>query len=180
MSRIQTLQDMFRRYRRPGDFFIALLSFLFALFLLASLPFQTTWVAKSKLFAQPAFWPAIGVGGMAIFSGLHMLGAILSDRLPGRMAEVMVWVRSLEYAAWFLAYVALVPVAGYLPATLAFTVLMTLRLGYRGWRWMLTAAVFAFVVVLLFKGFLQVNIPAGAWYGQLPEGPVRNFVMTHF
>lgn len=178
MNRIQTLQDLFRRYRRPGDFFIAMLSFLFALFLLVSLPFQTTWIDRSKLFAQPAFWPAISIFGMAVFSGLHMLGAILSERLPGRMAEVMVWIRSLEYAVWFLGYVALVPVAGYLPATLIFTVLMTLRLGYRGWRWMLAAVIFAVVVVLLFKGFLRVNIPAGAWYEQLPEGAVRNFIMT--
>ena len=180
MTRIQTLQDLFRRYRRPGDFLIALLSFLFALFLLVSLPFQTTWVDKAKLFAQPAFWPAIAAFGMTVFSALHMLGAIVSDRLPGRMAEVMFWVRSLEYAGWFLVYVALVPWAGYLPSTIAFTVLMTLRLGYTGWRWMLVAVIFALAVVVLFKSLLHVNIPAGAFYDILPAGPARTFIMTNF
>lgn len=180
MSRIQTLQDLFQRYRRPGDFFIALLSHLFALFLIASLPFQVTWVENVKIFAQPAFWPSVAIFGMAIFSGLHLLGAILSERLPGRLEEVLVWVRALEYAGWFLAYVAMVPLAGYLFATIAFCVLMTLRLGYRSAGWIFAAVAFAFVVVVLFKGVLQVNIPSGAWYDRLPEGAVRNFIMTNF
>lgn len=179
MSRIKTLQDLFRRYRRPGDFVIAFLSFAFAIFLAANLPFQTTWVARTKLFAQPAFWPTVAIAFMVLFSTLHMIGALVSERIPGRLAEVMQWIRAIEYALWFMAYVLLVPILGYLPATLVFTVTLTLRLGYRGWRWMLAAVVFGAAVVILFKTFLHVKIPSGAAYELLPPGALRSFFLTY-
>ncbi|WP_375175004.1 tripartite tricarboxylate transporter TctB family protein [Pseudooceanicola sp.] len=176
---MKTLQDLFRRYRRPGDFFIALLSFLFAIFLLISLPSQAPWLPKVKTFAQPAFWPGVAVICMVLFSSLHLAGALFSERIPGRLAEVIEWIKAVEFAAWFMLYVWLVPILGYLPSTLAFTVLLTLRLGYRGWRWMLTAVLFGTLVVLIFKGFLNVRIPAGDIYQVLPAGPFRTFVMTY-
>ena len=179
MSRIKTLQDLFKRYRRPGDFVIAAMSFAFALFLLASLPNQTTWVARTKLFAQPAFWPTVSVGAMVLFSAMHLSGALISDRIPGRREEVLHWIRALEYVAWFMAYVALVPLIGYLLSTILFCVALTARLGYRGWRWLVVAAIFGIAVVLLFKGFLQVKIPAGAIYDALPPGTARTFIMTY-
>lgn len=179
MNRIKTLQDLFKRYRRPGDFVIAILSFGFAVFLLASLPFQTDWVARTKTFAQPAFWPTVAVCAMVLFSALHLVGALVSERIPGRRAEVMEWLKALEYVAWFMAYVAVVPIVGYLLGTIVFCIALTLRLGYRGWRWIGLAALFAVVVVVLFKGFLQVKIPAGAIYEVLPSGPVRTFIMTY-
>ena len=143
MRRIQTLQDLFRRYRRPGDFVIAALSFGFALFLAASLPFQVDWVDRTGLFAQPAFWPAVSIALMVLFSAMHLIGALVSERIPGRLAEVVQCVKALEYVAWFIAYVLAVPILGYLPATLLFAIVLTLRLGYRGWRWIGAAALFA-------------------------------------
>lgn len=180
MSRIKTFQDLFKRYRRPGDLFIAMLSFLFAIFLLVNLPFQTRWVDGTRLFAQPAFWPAVAVFAMVLFSSMHMIGALVSERIPGRFQEVLHWVRSVEYALWFMAYVALVPVLGYLLATLVFTVTLSYRLGYRSWRWMAAALVFGFVVVVVFRGFLQVKLPAGALYELLPPGGLRSVMMTYF
>lgn len=176
---MKTFQDLFRRYRRPGDFFIALLSLLFALFLLVNLPTQAPMVNNVGFFSQPAFWPGVAVISMVIFSALHLFGALVSERIPGRMEEVLAWFKATEFAAWFMAYVWIVPIMGYLPATLVFTVLLTLRLGYRGWRWLLAAAGFGLVVVLLFKGFLNVRIPAGEVYQYLPSGPVRSFFMTY-
>ncbi|WP_121067249.1 tripartite tricarboxylate transporter TctB family protein [Chachezhania antarctica] len=176
---MKTLQDLFQRYRRPGDFFIAALAFLFALFLLFNLPTQAPWLPRVKTFAQPAFWPGVAVIAMVVFSLLHLIGAMVSERIPGRMAEVLEWIKAVEYAIWFMAYVWLVPIIGYLPATLAFTILLTLRLGYRGWRWILAAAVFGTLVVVIFKGFLGVRIPAGEVYQSLPSGPFRTFVMTY-
>ncbi|RYG90307.1 tripartite tricarboxylate transporter TctB family protein [Loktanella sp. IMCC34160] len=179
MARIKTLQDLFRRYRRPGDFAIAVLSLAFALFLAVSLPFQTTWVERTALFAQPSFWPTVAVGFMVLFSGLHVIGALVSERLPGRMEEVLHWVKSIEYAIWFLVYALLVPRLGYLPCTLLFCIALTLRLGYRGPRPILASAVFAVAVVALFKGFLQVKIPAGAIYDLLPAGSLRTFFILY-
>ncbi|MCV2869272.1 tripartite tricarboxylate transporter TctB family protein [Defluviimonas sp. WL0002] len=179
MSRIKTLQDLFRRYRRPGDFVIAFLSFAFALFLAACLPFQITWVEGTALFAQPAFWPSVAIALMLVFSTLHMIGALVSERIPGRLAEVVQWIKAIEYGLWFMAYVFLVPVLGYLPATILFTVSLTFRLGYRGWKWSVMAALFAVVVVVLFKTFLHVKIPAGAAYDLLPAGSIRSFLLTY-
>ncbi len=179
MTRIRTFLGLFRRQRRPGDFFIALVTFLFALFLIASLPWQTSWAPRTRLFAQPAFWPAVSVFAMAVFSGLHLLGAAVSERVPGRLDEVLHWLRALEYVIWFMVYVLLVPRLGYLPATILFTTALTLRLGYRGWRWIGVAVVFSVVVVVLFRGFLQVKIPPGALYDLLPPGALRGVFLTY-
>ncbi len=180
LHRIKTFQDLFKRYRRPGDFFVALSSLLFALFLASHIPDQTSWVPRTKLFAQPAFWPVVSIAIMVLFSGMHLIGAAVSEKIPGRFEEVLHWIKSIEYALWFIAYVLIVPVLGYLIATLLFTTTLTLRLGYRGWGWMVAAVGFGLVVVVLFKGFLHVKIPAGEIYGLLPEGALRTFMMTYF
>lgn len=180
MVRSKTLQDLFKRYRRPGDMLVASLSLLFALFLLANLPFQTTWVARVQTFAQPAFWPTVAVIAMVVFSALHLVGALVSERIEGRWQEVAEWIKALEYVLWFMVYVSVVPWLGYLPATIAFTLLLTWRLGYRGLRWSLAALGVAVFVVVLFKSVLQVRIPAGAAYDLLPPGAARTFIMTYF
>lgn len=179
MRRFQTFQDLFKRYRRPGDLVFASLFCLFAVFLLVMLPYETTWVKRTKLFAQPAFWPAVSVGAMALFGVLHLVGALVSQRIPGRGAEVLAWLKSVEYALWFMGYVAVVPIVGYLAGSIVFACLLAWRLGYRSMRWLLTAAAFAVVVVVVFKGFLQVKIPAGQVYELLPSGALRTFLMTY-
>jgi predicted ferric reductase len=179
MNRVRTLQDLFRRYRRPGDFVIALLSFTFALFLALNIPFQTSWVTRTGLFAQPAFWPAVAIAFMVMFSTMHMIGSLVSERIPGRMEEVLQWVKAAEYVLWFMAYVFLVPILGYLLATVIFTTSLTFRLGYRGWQWTGVAVLFAAVVVVLFRGLLHVKIPSGALYDLLPPGTLRSVFLTY-
>lgn len=179
MLRIRNLQDLFRRYRRPGDFVFALGFFILAAALLIALPDQTVWARRTRLFAQPGFWPGVAVIGMAVFGGFHLLGSILSERIPGRRAEALYWLRAAEWPLWFLAYVQLAPWAGYLPASLLFCTALTLRIGYRGWRPLLAAAGFAVAAVLLFRAGLQVKIPAGALYEHLPDA-IRVPAMTWF
>ncbi len=179
MSRVKTLQSLFKRYRRPGDIVFAWIALVFSVFLLAQLYDQTAYRAGAKLFAQPRFWPAVSLGTMAAFAVFHLLGSALSDRIDGRWREVWLWVCALEYAGWFIAYAALVPYAGYLPTTVIFAVLLTLRVGYRS-AVTLGAAVFsAIVIVLLFKTFLKVNLPAGQVYELLPDG-LRQIMLTYF
>ncbi|KEO51437.1 tripartite tricarboxylate transporter TctB family protein [Thioclava indica] len=175
----KNFQELFKRYRRPGDLAFATLFFALSIGLLICLPSQTDWVKRTKTFAQPAFWPMISIALMAVFSMFHLLGSLVSERIEGRWLEVWQWIRSLEYALWFMAYVMLVPVIGYLPATIAFTCVLALRLGYRGWRWMLICTVFSIAVVVLFKSFLQVKIPAGLIYEAAPA-PFRAILMTYF
>lgn len=175
----RTFQQLFKRERRRGDLVFAVIFLLFSLFLLSRLGTQTQWIEGSKLFAQPAFWPAISLVGMSVFALLHFLGSWWSPRIDGRWQEVGFWLRSLEYAGWFLLYVWLTPIIGYLLATLLFTVLLALRVGYRQWRMLLLAALCGLAIVVLFKSLLAVRIPGGALYEYLPDG-LRSFMLLYF
>ena len=174
-----TAKSVFARDRQPGDIVFAWIFLAFSLFLLSQLGSETTWKEGGKLSAQAPFWPTIAVWSMVVFSAFHLIGSMLSPRVPGRWQEVGLWLRSFEYAIWFMAYVFTVPVVGYLAATVVTTVLLALRVGYRTRRWLLLAAVSAFVVVLIFKTFLAVKVPGGAVYEYLPQA-LRAFMFQYF
>lgn len=179
MSRVKTLQFLFKRYRRPGDIVFAWIALIVSVFLLSQLMDQTTWKNGGKLFSQPRFWPAVSLGGMALFAAFHLLGSALSERIYGRWQEVWLWISSLEYAGWFIAYALLVPYAGYLPSTVFVAVALALRAGYRKVSTLGISAVAAVVIVLLFKTFLKVNLPSGLIYESLPDG-LRQIMLTYF
>jgi hypothetical protein len=157
----------------PGALPFALLFTCLALLLLSQLGAETKFSAKGQLVAQPAFWPAIGVIGMVLFGGFHLLTTYLhrqrADGPPGDFPEVGVWLRSLEYLAWFMVYVFAVPVIGYLPATLLFTVALAFRVGYRSPGQLGLVALTGLGIVLVFKSLLAVKIPGGAIYDYLPD-----------
>ena len=179
MIKARTLQDLFKRYRRPGDLFYAIICLTFSLFLAFNLASETTWAPSTKLLAQPAFWPYLAVYLMVFFSALHMISSLVSPKLEGRWKEIEFWLRSVEFAGWFMIYVIFVPQLGYLPTTILFAMLLTYRLGYRGIPFMGSAAVFGFVVVVVFKSLLQVKVPGGAVYEYLPPA-LRSFFLTYF
>ena len=179
MARVKTLQSLFKRYRRPGDLVFAWVVLIFSVFLLSQLFSQTAFSASGKLVAQPRFWPAVALTGMAIFAAFHLLGSALSERIEGRWQEVWLWISAIEYALWFIIYAAVVPYIGYLPATILVAVLLVLRVGYRS-RTAIGAAVFAAIaIVVIFKAFLQVKLPAGRIYESLPDG-LRQIMLTYF
>lgn len=179
MSRVKTLQSLFKRYRRPGDIVFAWIALVVAVFLLSQLLSQTQWKAGGKLFAQPRFWPAVSLIGMTGFAALHLLGSALSERLEGRWREVGLWLASLEYALWFVIYAMVVPYAGYLPTTVLFALMLAVRAGYRSVSALGSATIAAIFIVLLFKTFLQVKLPAGQIYDSLPDG-LRQIMLTYF
>lgn len=179
MSRVKTLQALFKRYRRPGDIVFAWIALAFSIFLLTQLTNQTAVRPGGKIFAQPGFWPAVSLVGMVAFAALHLLGSALSERLEGRWKEVLLWLSAFEYAGWFIAYAVAVPIAGYLPATALFAVLLVLRAGYRSFKALAWAVISAVLIVLLFKTFLKVNLPAGQIYEALPDG-LRQIMLTYF
>ena len=165
--------------RRAGQFAFALGFVLISVLLLVLLGDQTDWKPKTKLFAQPRFWPAVGVIGMVVFGGLHLrlqprrrVG--INNRREGR-----VWASSIEYAVWFFAYVWLVPIFGYLPTTLVFAPALTWRLGYKSPKMLWISVVFGFCVVVVFKSVLEVKIPGGMIYEYLP-GALRSFFILNF
>ncbi len=179
MFSFKTLQDMFKRYRRPGDIVFAFVFLAFSLFLVSQIGEQTVWKKGTKLFAQPAFWPSLSLISMSIFAAFHWLGSAVSPRIEGRWGEVWLWLRSLEYVVWFLVYVLLVPILGYLLATVVFAVGLAIRLEYRSPKWLATSALSAFIIVLVFKTFLQVKVPGGQIYELLPTA-LRGFMLTNF
>lgn len=176
---MMVLQFFFKRCRRPGDIVFAWLAVIVSGLLLSQLVDQTAWRDGENLFAQPRFWPAVSLGGMTVFAVLHLLGSALSERLHGRWQEVRLWISSLEYAGWFIAYAAAVPVAGYLPTTVILAVVLALRVGYRKASTLGAAAIAAVVIVLLFKTLLKVNLPLGLIYESLPDG-LRQIMLTSF
>lgn len=177
--KIKTYQELFKRDRRCGDFVFAVVFLLFSLFLLSQLGDETKWVKKSRLFAQPSFWPAVSVIGMTVCAAFHLLGSVLSTRIYGRLEEVTFWIRSFEYAAWFLLYVWVVPIIGYLSATVILLPTMAFRVGYKDRRTLLLLAMFGFFVVVVFKSLLAVKIPGGAIYEYFPDA-IRSFMLVNF
>jgi len=93
--------------------------------------------------------------------------------------EWKVWFVAIEWVLWFLLYVILVPIIGYLPVTMAFMPILVWRLGYRNPFMMWVSLGFAVAVVLFFKAFLGVKIPGGAIYEYLP-GALRSFFILNF
>ena len=179
MSRVKTLQSLFKRYRRPGDIVFAWFFLIVTLVLLSQILDQTAYKKGAKLFAQPRFWPAVSLGGMVAFALFHLLGSALSERIAGRWREVLLWLASFEYAGWFIAYALAVSYAGYLPTTVVFALLLSLRVGYRSALALGSAAASALVIVVLFKTLLGVNLPSGQIYEVLPDG-LRQIMLTYF
>lgn len=178
MAKYQTFKALFRRNRRPGDIVFAWAFLAFALFLLWHLPTQTAAPSGGKLVAQPRFWPAVSLGGMAVFAALHLIGSAVSERLWGRWREVLTWARSLEFAAWFIVYALTVRYLGYLPSTLILVLILLVRLGYSSRATLAWGAVAAIAIVVLFKAVLQVKLPSGAVYEYLPDG-LRQIMMIY-
>jgi len=167
MSRVKTLQELFKRYRRPGDIVFAWAFLILSLFLVSQLDSQAPWK------------PTVAVYAMSLFAAFHLLSSFLSERLEGRWIEIWNWVKSVEYAGWFMAYVSLVPKLGYLPMTMVFAVLLGLRAGYRSLKVLGFLLLLAVIIVVVFKGFLQVKIPGAAIYEYLPTA-MRSFFLTYF
>lgn len=149
-----------------------------SLILLSQLGAETKFSAKGQMFAQPRFWPAVGVIGMVVF-GAAYLAETYRRRVPTSGVEPLIWLRAVEYFVWFMAYVIAVPIIGYLAASICFTVLLALRLGYRSARHLGLAAGVGIAVVLVFKTGLSVKIPGGAVYEYLPD-TLRNVMIVNF
>ena len=159
-----------------------LVTFVVALVLMSQIGTQAKFFGNLALEKQPGLWPLIAIAGMLVFGFFQIMQYwfhrhMLSE--PTFAKEAVVWLKALEYAGWFMVYVALVPVTGYLPTTLVFVSVLTVRLGYGNGRMIAIANLCGVAVVLLFKSFLQVKIPGGLVYDYLPAG-LRNFMIVYF
>jgi len=169
-----------RRFEGPlrGQALFAIVFLVASTLLLSQIGSETKWAKGTQFFAQPRFWPAVSLVGMVLFGGLHLW------KLPRRgfqrvdVTEWKTWFFAIEYVLWFLTYVLLVPILGYLPMTIALMLALCYRLGYRTRLMLWVAVVFAVAVVVLFKSFLSVKIPGAAIYEYLP-GALRSFFILN-
>lgn len=165
-----------------AELIFALAAFAVGLFLLTQIGSQVTWSSSRSLINQPGFWPVMAIFGMVIFGAGEMIVSVRRFRnaaVGDIAAELIDWVKAIEYAGWFLVYVLIVPTIGYLLATLLFSVLLTWRLGYRSKARLVAAALTGVAVVLVFKSMLSVKIPGGEIYEFLPAA-LRNFMILNF
>lgn len=161
-----------------GEKAFAILMAMFSAFLLYSIPSETQWFNGMALTKQPRFWPSMCIIGLSLFAFAHSLSVWLKassldecDKLDAsaEFGEIKHWFRPIEFVVYFLTYVMAVPWLGYLLATLAYFLLMTLRMGYRKKSMLWISAATALLIVVLFKTLLQVKISSGAWYDLLPD-----------
>ena len=174
--------------RKPGDTVFAIFSFAVGVFLLSQIGSQTKWVSGVSLLLQPRLWPGICLGGFLLFSigyliqSLRDVGrdkdATLNDRI-WQPQELFNWLQTLEYTAYFLIYVSLVPKLGYLFSTLLFCFLMTLRAGYRKIKFLIWAVFGGFLIVIVFKTILRIKMPGGELYSLFPDR-ISNFLSLYF
>lgn len=172
------VKHLLKRDRHPGDLIFAACFLLLSLFLLSRLGYETSWVGGTAWYAQPMLWPALSLAGMTAFALINVCGAVVSDRREGRGREMLLWCRSTEYACWFMLYVWIVPLLGYLPATVIFAASLAMRTGYRDRATISAAVLVGIAIVVVFKGVLEVKIPAGQVYEHLPDG-LHNFMIQY-
>ncbi len=161
-----------------GEKAFAILMAMLSAFLLYSIPHETQWFGGMAVSKQPRFWPAMCIIGLSLFAfgyGFSVwLKAAARDQLDStdthaEMGEMQHWLRPIEFVVYFLVYVMAVPWLGYLLATLAYFLLMTLRMGYRKKSMLWVSLATGLLIVLVFKTLLQVKISSGAWYDLLPD-----------
>ncbi|MCP4319434.1 MAG: tripartite tricarboxylate transporter TctB family protein [Hyphomicrobiales bacterium] len=173
------LEDIAAAERLGGDRYFAIAIVVLSGGLLALIGDQTQWKAGSALLKQPSFWPGISLAGMTLCAVLYFLQSLRAERYATwDRREAVIWLRCLEFPIWFMAYVFVVPLVGYLPTTVIFCPLLARRMGYKSPRVLLSAALMGAVIVILFKGFLQVRVPGGALYEYLPAA-LRNFMILY-
>ncbi|MDE0308576.1 MAG: tripartite tricarboxylate transporter TctB family protein [Acidiferrobacterales bacterium] len=166
------------RRRSPGDIYFASFLLVVAVLLLSQIGSETTWVKGTKFFSQPRFWPAVSLIGMTGFALIYFLGSFFSYRDKEDLRETILWAKSLEYALWFMAYVLVVPIFGYLLCTILFVCALSWRSGYRDKGTFMMACAVSVVIVVVFKGFLSVKIPGALLYEHLPDS-IRNFMILY-
>lgn len=167
---------------QTGDLIFALIILSLAFVFVALIPFETRWYDKLVLVKQPSFWPTLCLLGMSVFSigysyKIYRLYQNQQDSIKSEWLEVFSWVKPVEYIVYFLIYVYLVPLIGYLISTLLFFSLLTYRVGYRTRKMICISLLTAFSVVVIFKSLLQVKMASGEIYDYLPNSLATFFIV---
>lgn len=138
-------------------------------------------------WTQPALMPSLAIGLMVLSSAYLLLKYILTLRAnaqlrPNNQAatqEVIEWLKPLEFFVYYCLYIWLLGLIGYFLSSLIFIVILSVRVGLRNTRWMITALLTALALVALFRWGLKVWVPVSDLYDLFPKD-VRIFLMRNF
>jgi hypothetical protein len=186
--------DFFLFKRQNGDLVVSLFFFLLVLVLLFYFNTEAGFEDRKlpqkrfgKILKQGWVTPAICMFflmiAVTVNLWLSVRNAIKSKRLhlPKRTGkELLNWLKSLEFVAYFLIYTFVIPTLGYLLATVFFGVGLTWRLGYRSLRWISISFTTAVVIVLVFRTLLQIRTPLQITLYEFFPPAVEGFLKTYF
>lgn len=193
------VQNLFAFKRGRADLVLSLILLAVTVLLFLFFFTETGWHERAftsrsgralrlgKILKQPWVGPAACLCLMLPAAFLNLWASYKSTQKQDRKSrpnqtlwEVTQWARALEFISYFILYTWLVPVVGYLIATVLMACYLTYRLGYKGWRWQGIAALSAFVMVLIFRTGLQIKTPVNIWlYNQLPQS-AEIFMKVYF
>ena len=94
--------------------------------------------------------------------------------------ELEQWFKALEFVGYFIVYTLAVPILGYLLSTLLLGSFLTWRLGYRSKKWIGISLIASFVVVIVFRTFLQIKTPGNIWLYDLLPVAAKSFMLSYF
>jgi hypothetical protein len=159
-----------------------------ALGLLGAIGWATrTGPADAGWWTRPALMPGVALTILAIANLLTLwrAGRDLRRQPPdaaewgAARAQIIGWLKPLEYLAYFAVYLWAVHVLGYVIATTVFIQWLLFRVGLRSRRWVLTGFLAALALMLVFRVGLRVWMPSPEFFDLAPE-PLRSALFRWF
>ncbi|MEM7535691.1 MAG: tripartite tricarboxylate transporter TctB family protein [Chloroflexota bacterium] len=173
---------------KPGTGIFYTFMFIVGVAFLLMLPIQTEQGPPGQgWWTQPVLMPAISLWLVALpatylfFRYVQKLRAnkALQPSQNDVRAELIQWIRPLEFFIYYILYIWLLGIVGYFLSSLIFIIILSLRVGLRSPRWMLASVLFAFALVAMFRWSLEVWIPPAQLYDLFPKD-IRIFLMRNF
>lgn len=158
-----------------------------SILLLILLPFQTDSAPDGQgWWTQPALMPTVSLvffAATAIYLFVqHMAAArrshVVIDR-PAISAELIEWIRPLEYFIYYGIYIWLLSIVGYFLSSAIFAAGVCLRVGLREPKWVYFSILFALALTALFRWGLNIFFPAPVLFELFPGG-FGNFLIRNF
>ncbi|MBE0557446.1 MAG: tripartite tricarboxylate transporter TctB family protein [Proteobacteria bacterium] len=117
----------------------------------------------------PAFWPRLLLGAMILLSGIVSVGLIRRIAREKAWGEALLAmdrgkVRFFAAIGLSVAYLALLPVVGFIAITPVFMIAFMVLLGEKSKGWIIGVSIaMTAVIVVLFTKAMYVPLPRGEW-----------------
>ncbi len=188
------IEDLFEFKRRDGDLFLSLICLLFAAFIIFHFSSETGWEDRTldhkrfgKILKQPWVGPMACVSILlpaALFNLISSFGRWKYKKrnlIPNRfLYEFSIWLKALEFIAYFLIYTLSIRYLGYFLSTVLFGVFLTNRLGYTSLRWQIRTILTTVAIVLIFRTFLKIKTPVYIWLYEFFPKDIETFMKIYF